>query len=603
MKKKVLSVFMCLALTMSMFTGCGKSASDKNTTDSNEAADAVTSAATDPSDAPSTDAATGAEKYPEFITVDVFDALANYQGIQAGWFAKIVKDKFNMELNMIAPNVAGGGDTLFQTRSAAGNLGDLIINSAAGGKLQDLVTAGLVLDMTDMMAGRDNLAKYQAAIDFTNQKMVKEPGVWCIPAEVSERPATTRMGGTTLNFGTYTRWDLYKQMDYPEMKTFEDLLPVMKEMQDLAGTSDSGRKVYAFSIFKDWDGDYMTAANQIPSMYGYAPIGFAFAKADDSSEPVSAIDSNSPYIRGLKFFFQANQMGILDPESTTQNYDTLSDKYKDGAVLYSPWPWLSSSYNTQEHAAAGKAFNTAAIDDLKLYAWGCYAKGNPNTTMMIGSKAKDPERLMDFIDWVYSTEGNTLSSGKATSGIKGLMWDMVDGQPVLTDFGYQTTTNGDEAMMPEEYGGGSYSDGKSTLNYKTVSDGEINSETGFPYNYQLWDSYTKLSLTDIESDWQAHMGAKNAAEFFETNNMIVVSPGSGYANAPEASDITTIRSQIKATVVEYSWKAVFAKDEAEFNALVKEMQDTAIGLGYNDVLAVDMANVEAQKQARIAVTQ
>ena len=32
---------------------------------------------------------------------------------------RIVKDKFNMELNIIAPNVAGGGDTLFQTRSAA----------------------------------------------------------------------------------------------------------------------------------------------------------------------------------------------------------------------------------------------------------------------------------------------------------------------------------------------------------------------------------------------------------------------------------------------------------------------------------------------------
>ena len=39
--------------------------------------------------------------YDEFITVDVFDALANYQGIQSGWFAKIVKDKFNMELNII----------------------------------------------------------------------------------------------------------------------------------------------------------------------------------------------------------------------------------------------------------------------------------------------------------------------------------------------------------------------------------------------------------------------------------------------------------------------------------------------------------------------
>ena len=44
--------------------------------------------------------------YKEFITVDVFDAPANFQGIQSGWFAKVVKDRFNMELNIIAPNVA-----------------------------------------------------------------------------------------------------------------------------------------------------------------------------------------------------------------------------------------------------------------------------------------------------------------------------------------------------------------------------------------------------------------------------------------------------------------------------------------------------------------
>lgn len=67
--------------------------------------------------------------YKEFITVDVFDAQANFQGIQSGWFAKVVKDRFNMELNIIAPNVAGGGDTLYGIRSAAGNLGDLVIVS------------------------------------------------------------------------------------------------------------------------------------------------------------------------------------------------------------------------------------------------------------------------------------------------------------------------------------------------------------------------------------------------------------------------------------------------------------------------------------------
>ena len=67
------------------------------------------------------------EAWDKEITIDVFSSLSNYMGMQEGWFAKIVKDKFNMKLNIIAPNVAGGGDTLFNTRVSAGDLGDLIV--------------------------------------------------------------------------------------------------------------------------------------------------------------------------------------------------------------------------------------------------------------------------------------------------------------------------------------------------------------------------------------------------------------------------------------------------------------------------------------------
>ena len=116
MKKKLVSMILCAAMAVSMVTGCG---AEKSATvpeaQGQQAAESVSGENS---------------KYEEFLTVDVFDSQANYQGIQSGWFAKIVKDKFNMELNIIAPNVAGGGDTLFQTRSAAGNLGDLIFTSA-----------------------------------------------------------------------------------------------------------------------------------------------------------------------------------------------------------------------------------------------------------------------------------------------------------------------------------------------------------------------------------------------------------------------------------------------------------------------------------------
>jgi multiple sugar transport system substrate-binding protein/putative aldouronate transport system substrate-binding protein len=137
-------------MVVSLLSGCAGSKEGINQTKN------VTDTGSTQEDSTASD---GSKKYEEFITVDVFDSLANYQGIQTGWFGKIIKDKFNMESNIISPNVAGGGETLYQTRSAAGNLGDLIIYPMSGGKLQDLVDAKLIVDMTNMMSGKKNLEK------------------------------------------------------------------------------------------------------------------------------------------------------------------------------------------------------------------------------------------------------------------------------------------------------------------------------------------------------------------------------------------------------------------------------------------------------------
>ena len=100
MRKKLISMLLGAALVVGSLAGCGSS-SDSSSADST-ASDTASS-----SDSGSDDSGSTNSKYKDFITVDVFNSAANYQGMQSGWFAKIVKDKFNMELNVIAPNVAG----------------------------------------------------------------------------------------------------------------------------------------------------------------------------------------------------------------------------------------------------------------------------------------------------------------------------------------------------------------------------------------------------------------------------------------------------------------------------------------------------------------
>lgn len=571
MSRRIITLLLSVLMAGSLFSGCGKAGG-----------------------ADKAHLSEGESKYPEFLTVDVFDAQSNYQGIQSGWFAEIVKEKFNMELNIIAPNVSGGGETLYETRAAAGNLGDIIITKLSGGRLQDMVTAGLAADMSGYMDGQENLGHYMDAITATNESLVQEAGIWGIPSEVTTQSPTDMLNTTALNSGIYIRWDLYKQLGYPEMGTYEDLLTVMSDMQAIAGLSDSGKKVYAFSLFKDWDGPMIKAGQDIPSDYGWSTESFVLQKADDSEEPMDFLAENSPYIRNLKFYFTANQMGLLDPESQTQNYDTLYKKYEDGAVLYSPWPWLGqTAYNTTVHMEEGKGFETACINDLQIREWGCYVIGNPEAGILVGSKARDPQRMVDFIDWLYSPEGIRAQWFAMTAE----MYDLGEEGPVLTELGKMAMIDGD-AEMPEIYGGGSYKDGKPKLNFKTVALSEIDLETGYPYDCQTWKSYVDLVSSPLDRDWQEHMGASTAAEFWKETGRICISPGASYAMPADSGDIATMRSQVEKVVKEYSWKAIYADSPEEFASIIKEMRESAIEFGYDEVVAVDMQNAADLKAAR-----
>src|SRR5699024_4655658 len=124
-----------------------------------------------------------------------------------------------------------------------------------------------------------------------------------------------------------------------------------------------------------------------------------------------------------------------------------------------------TAYNNTENVNNGKGFMLAPIQDQKIFSYGANVYGGTQF-IGIGSKAEQPERIAELIDWLYSTEGalaNT-SDTQGSAGIEGLTWEMNDdGLTELTDFGKKALIDG-EADMPEEYGGGTYKDGVSTLN-------------------------------------------------------------------------------------------------------------------------------------------
>ena len=294
--KKVTALMLCAAMTAS-FAGCSSEKSN-NSADSKDAS------------------AASKEGKEDLLTIDVFSRNVNYQGIQSGWFAKIIKDKFNIEMNIISQNISG--ESVYQTRSAAGELGDIICLDAD--KMKDCVEAGLIYDMTDLAKDSDVLKPFEEGADAFSDYFGTEGKIYAYPVNASgiakNTDAAQVRNGAPEN-GFYTRWDYYYELGAPEIKNMDDILTVSKQMQDAHPTSDSGKPAYAFSLFPDWDGTSMTCADKYAIMYGYGRNDNGFVNYKANGKDYFVLDDDDGiYHKTLEMYFKANQMGMLDPDSS-----------------------------------------------------------------------------------------------------------------------------------------------------------------------------------------------------------------------------------------------------------------------------------------------
>ena len=138
------------------------------------------------------------------------------------------------------------------------------------------------------------------------------------------------------------------------------------------------------------------------------------------------------------------------------------------------------------------------------------------------------------------------------------------------------------------------------LNFKPVNLEDVDPDTGEAYDWQTWETTIANNQTELDKDWAEHMGASSTMEYVQNNNMLEVAPGSSYSIPEADSNITTVRGQCKSAVVDNSWKMVFASNDSEFASILKDMQTTAKGLGYDDVLEVDEQNAKDWTAARKA---
>ena len=537
-------------------------------------------------------------KKNEVIKLNVYSQLANYSGKQIGWSADILKKKFNVELNIIPE-----GDGVFETRMTSGNLGDIVVWGADNDKYPLAVKNNLLFGWED-----DNvLDEYGPYIKKNMPDALKKNKEL---TKTITNGASDKLYGFGANvalnskdhesfFYTWdTRWDLYKKLGYPKVKNLQDYHKMLKNMQKLCPSDDSGNKVYAVSLWPDWDDAMvMYVKAMATAYYGYDELALGLYDPTNGKYH-DALEENGPYLEMLKWFNDLYQDGLIDPDSMTQTYDEMIAKVQNGGTLFSIFNYSGSlGYNTKEHTSAGKLMYCMKPEDASPIVYGMNTQGG-DRVWSIGAKTEYPEKCMEIINYLSTPEGRMTME----YGPKGYTWDYDDQKHAyLTDVGVKCQNDKNTTM-----GGGykgSYHDGELQINNITWSLDASNPDSdGETYNKESWASYNATPSSDIEKDWRDKTGCTTINEYMEKGKY-TVAPGTSFSKETQDTTLKTTWNQVTTEIKNSSWKAIYAKSDKKFDSIVAGMKKSAKKYGYDKCVEWSRNQASRRKALEDAITR
>lgn len=545
--KKLLALLLVVSLSLPVMSGCGKS------------------------DGP--------------ITLTVYSQLANTSGQQVGWFAAEILERFNVVMNIVPD-----ADGVYETRMESGNLGDIVVWGSDGTQYQEAANKGMLYDWN-----ADNLLQEYGTYIYENMPYALEKN-----AGLTESGAVYGFGHNVAAsagdhedfFYTWDiRWDLYKELGYPEVKNLDDYIEVMKDMKEIYPLDQNGNETYAVTLWPDWDGRMvMYVKAMATAYYGYDELALGlYDYVNGVFHP--ALEEGGPYLEMLRFFNKLYQNDLLDPNSMTGTYDTMAEKVRAGGTFFSIFNYSgSAAFNKEENLANNQMMCPLVPSEATPIAYGMSLLGG-NRVWTIGSSTEYPELCMEIINWLATPQGYMTY----LYGPEGDCWYYdEEGNTHFTELG-ETFNANRQAEVPAELGGGTFNDGVCGINNSTWSiDAENPDSNGETYNNKFWKSRQLAATYEIDQDWRTFMGVETPAAYMETTNY-TVAPASTYAEAKTTEEFDFVLNAVTDCLVTESWNAIYATSDEEFDEIVARMIDSCNRYGYDEVVAWSQENADRRR--------
>lgn len=482
-------------------------------------------------------------------------------------------------------------DDKLQTMIAGGSLPDMG-HFKLNNTLENAMLGDLLVNLDEYKEQLPNLYEKNAKVVEYSRKMLTPgyEGLYAMPVEIgiyNDYPIDTDTQSIKL------RWDVYNQIGAPRIGDWDELIDVLAQMMEACPTADEGIKTWGWA-FHGNGGQDVGLANTVLSVEGYmANFANAMVTLDlKTGEAEKMFDDDSAWYNAMKVIFKANQAGVLDPDTLTQTYDELRAKNRLGGTLSVMTGQYTGPYNTDEHMnSETNPSGYLEIAEDWLYPVGAapltYGGGN---CISIAKNSKNVEKCVEFLNLFYDDYTTLVFY----NGPEGDLWKLEGEELTATD------------LFMNEY---------LVKNEATLSDGTVFSTGSWwgPYAYSncepiygkvfrqtSWHEFATLSATSKVYDlWRqayADEGWYTPGEAYHAWGHHLYQPTWKNFIETMSEDNLIIYNACKQVWLEDMYKMAFAADEAEFEALYKDLQTRTQALGIETLQEWGLDQIEKAKE-------
>ena len=565
---KKLAILLVITLSATILLGGCSDISGEGDTLTSEPSSETTAPA---ESASSVETTQPADEEKEIVTLEYYNALTS--GLQENtWWTNKLLDDLSVKFNMTTADV-----TLFNTYLASRDVPDLIyLNNPQ--QIENILNAGLVVDLDDYADVIPNLYANCTA-ESVQYKRDSWGGLYAAPQDSTYE--SDEYNG--LNYAMFINWPYFyeyiEEFGYPELNEIADFLPVLQWMQEQHPTNEDGQSVYALSFMQGWSDlnpTLLYIAHAMDFMETES-IGYSIEVDLSDLSYVSRYTKDSFFYEILQFLFEANHLGILDPDMVNMNYADYTAKVAAGRVLCYPAWANNADYRCIPYT------NMQSRDYTGPVYLGEYTG---NAGLFVSNTGENIDRAVEFINYMFDYDNVLyLKYGPQDEG-----WAINDkGNAYLTETWAEWLA---DSYISIEGGSNPVADNIfNCLNWGSISLRNTHPTLGITLDSSAWAASPGVGKTDLQLSYESVMKDEYGVSRDDndvTNTMTAKAAGGfatycllKYAGGSEMNEMmSSLPSQ------EVLIQAIYSDSEDEFNSIweqwCEDCHEVMEGLGWSE---------------------